>query len=119
MVGGALTHFNPKYARLSASFSCIAATVPAQPMPLALVMRDKGQVWEAIVRKHQLLPHSMEQLIGQSWQFADFALSRTHSTSSILSTIKLRQAGFGDCIDTEDMFRWWFAELQRRRVLPR
>ncbi len=92
---------------------------PAQPMPLAVVMRDKGPVWDAIVRKHQLLPYSMEQLIGHSWQFADFALSRTHSTSSILSTIKIRQAGFGDCIDTEEMFRWWLGELQRRRVLPR
>lgn len=92
---------------------------PQQPMPLAFVMRDKGPVWERIVQQHQLHPYSMDALIGQSWQFADFALSRTHSTSSISSTIKLRQAGFADCIDTEEMFLWWLGELQRRRVLPR
>lgn len=92
---------------------------PHQPMPLAFVMRDKGNVWDEIVRKHQLRPYAMDDLIGQSWQFADFALSRTHSTSSISSTIKIRQAGFGDCIDSEEMFGWWLTELQRRRVLPK
>ncbi|HYM04543.1 MAG TPA: SDR family oxidoreductase [Stellaceae bacterium] len=91
---------------------------PAQPMPLAVVMRDKGPVWDVIARKHQLQPHAMDTLVGASWQFADFALSRTHSTSSLVSTIKLRQAGFGECIDTEAMFRWWIGELRRRRVLP-
>jgi hypothetical protein len=35
-----------------------------------------------------------------------------------VSTIKLRQAGFADCIDTEDMFRDWFRILARRRILP-
>jgi nucleoside-diphosphate-sugar epimerase len=91
---------------------------PAQPMPLALIMRDKADVWESITRKHQLKPYGMSEIIGNSWQFADFALARTHSTSSIMSTIKLRQAGFADCIDTEEMFGWWLGELQRRRVLP-
>jgi nucleoside-diphosphate-sugar epimerase len=90
-----------------------------QPMPLAVVMRDKAEVWKRIVEKHQLRRYTMDELIGHSWQFADFALSRTHSTSSLSSTIKIRQAGFGDCIDTEEMFLWWFGELQRRRILPR
>ena len=91
----------------------------SQPMPLAVVMRDKAPVWQRIVEKYQLRRYSMEELIGQSWQFADFALSRTHSTSSLSSTIKIRQAGFCDCIDTEEMFLWWFGELQRQRILPR
>jgi hypothetical protein len=37
---------------------------------------------------------------------------------ALLSTVKIRQAGFGDCIDTEDMFREWFAILQQRKLLP-
>jgi hypothetical protein len=39
--------------------------------------------------------------------------------SILVSTIKLRQAGFGDCIDTEAMFRKWLARLVERRILPR
>jgi hypothetical protein len=34
------------------------------------------------------------------------------------STIKGRQAGFHDCLDTEDMFRQQFASLQARGVIP-
>ena len=36
----------------------------------------------------------------------------------LVSTIKLRQAGFHECVDTEDMFRRLFARMQARRLLP-
>jgi hypothetical protein len=35
-----------------------------------------------------------------------------------VSTIKLRQAGFQDCIDTQDMLRKWFKRFQDARLLP-
>ncbi len=38
---------------------------------------------------------------------------------ALVSTIKLRQAGFGDCVDTEAMFRSHLARLVERRVLPK
>ena len=88
------------------------------PMPLATVMPGKAQVWDALVRQHGLAANTLEGLVGSSWQFADFAFSRTHSTASLLSTIKIRQAGFADCIDTEESLGWELAELQRQRVLP-
>jgi hypothetical protein len=36
----------------------------------------------------------------------------------LLSTIKLRQAGFAECIDTERMFEHWFAQLRKNRIIP-
>ena len=36
-----------------------------------------------------------------------------------MSTIKIRQAGFRPCFDTEDTLRHWFDVLARRGVLPR
>jgi nucleoside-diphosphate-sugar epimerase len=90
-----------------------------QRMPLGVVMADKGEVWARLVERHRLLPYSLETLIGSSWQFADFSLGdRQGAAASLMSTIKLRRAGFADCIDTEEMFGWWLGELQRRRVLP-
>jgi nucleoside-diphosphate-sugar epimerase len=90
-----------------------------QRMPLAIAMADKGPVWSSIVEKYRLAPYGYDELIGSSWQFADFSLGdRGGATASLMSTIKIRQAGFADCIDTEEMFRWWLGELQRRRVLP-
>jgi hypothetical protein len=35
-----------------------------------------------------------------------------------VSTIKIRQAGFAECIDTEDMFRDLFRSLAAKRILP-
>jgi len=36
----------------------------------------------------------------------------------LLSTIKLREAGFSECVDTERMLRRWFAKLQDLAILP-
>jgi nucleoside-diphosphate-sugar epimerase len=88
------------------------------PMSLAVLMSDKGPVWQRIAEKHQLAPWSLDQLIGGSWQFADFAFARPGQAASILSTIAIRQAGFADCIDSAEMLNWWLADLQRRRILP-
>ncbi len=37
----------------------------------------------------------------------------------VVSTIKARQHGFSECIDTEDMLRKWFARYQDAALLPR
>ena len=36
----------------------------------------------------------------------------------LVSTIKAREAGFHDCIDSADMMRKWFREFQQHRLLP-
>ncbi len=36
----------------------------------------------------------------------------------LVSTIKVRKAGFQECMDTEDMFRKWIAYFQKERLLP-
>jgi hypothetical protein len=38
---------------------------------------------------------------------------------NISSTIKARRAGFHDCIDTEDMFKEFFAALRNDRIIPK
>ena len=63
----------------------------------------------------------MTRLLGESHHYADllFAFGARQAPPSILvSTIKLRQAGFGDCSDTESMFGKWLRRLADRKVLP-
>jgi nucleoside-diphosphate-sugar epimerase len=90
---------------------------PADPIPTALpvYMADKKPVWEAIVRKYALQPLPYE--LVASWPFAD-AILRLMEFDNISSTIKARQAGFHDCIDTEEMFNRFFARLREDRVIP-
>jgi len=85
------------------------------PTPLTVYMADKKPIWDAIVRKHDLQPIPYEQV--SSWPFAD-AILRLMEFDNITSTIKGRRAGFHDCIDTEDMFSDFFADLRKRRVIP-
>ena len=84
------------------------------PMPLTTYMADKGVVWEEIVRKYNLQNLPFEQVA--SWRFADAIFSMFFD--NISSTIKARRAGFHDCIDTEEMFAEFFAQLRAERVIP-
>jgi hypothetical protein len=90
---------------------------PADPIPtpLTVYMADKELVWEAIVRKHGLQPLPYARV--SSWPFAD-AVLRLMEFDNMSSTIKARRAGFHDCIDTEEMFKNFFASLRKDRVIP-
>ena len=93
-----------------------------EPHSLRDEMPPRNTEWVTIVRKYDLkAPVDLKAYVGGSFEFTDavFAYGATQAPPpSIVSTIKARQAGFHDCIDTEDMFRKWFAHAQASRMLP-
>lgn len=93
-----------------------------EPMSLAAYLSTKDQAWAQVVRDHGLRPLALSELLGQSHHYADFCLAHdaTKPPAPVLvSTIKLRQAGFHDCIDTERMFSELISSLQSMKVIPR
>jgi nucleoside-diphosphate-sugar epimerase len=92
---------------------------PSHPFSMAAVMADKGYVWDSIVRKHGLMPLAYDEIV-HSWNFLDYLLRQGSVVPrhSMVSTIKARQHGFHDCIDTEAMFDEILAQLQSARILP-
>jgi nucleoside-diphosphate-sugar epimerase len=88
----------------------------AEPVPMSLTehMADKQALWERMVERHGLLPTSWQSLV--SWQFGDAIFSLR---DNIASTIKIRQAGFADCYDTEHRFLELFDRLRNANVIPR
>jgi len=94
---------------------------PPEPLALAIEMPKHAAEWAAIVRKYQLrAPEDIHAFVGESFHLADFVFN-TGSKSpgvTLVSTIKARQAGFADCVDTEDMLRKWFSRFQELRLLP-
>ena len=77
--------------------------------------------WAAIVGKYDLAaPADMHAFVGESFSLADFAFAcgARNPQPIIVSTIKARQAGFHDCMDSEDMLRKWFRRFQELRLLP-
>jgi nucleoside-diphosphate-sugar epimerase len=95
---------------------------PPEPHSLRDEMPRHAAEWEAIVRKYDLrAPADLGLLVGGSFEFADavFAYGAGQLPPTMLvSTIKARQAGFTECLDTEDMFRKWFRRWQELRLLP-
>jgi hypothetical protein len=88
---------------------------------LAEWLPAKADVWSAIVHRFDLRRLSLAELLGQSHIYADFVMAAGAAREPkpvLVSTIKLRQAGFGDCIDTEQMFRELIAALIAKRLAP-
>jgi hypothetical protein len=52
----------------------------------------------------------------ENWAFVDWMLNFRKET--ILSTIKIRHAGFADCIDTHHSFRRQLTRLRDMRIVP-
>jgi hypothetical protein len=95
---------------------------PPVPVELATAMPARAAEWSQVVDRYQLsAPHQLDAFVGDSFTYADrlFGFGMTEvRLPTLVSTIKIRRAGFGDCVDTEDMFRRWFAHFQERRLLP-
>ncbi len=89
-----------------------------RPTSLAETMPDHAGLWHTMTEKHGLSGRTMDELVGSSWQFADAVFGLRGSQHTLLSTVKVRQAGFGDCIDTEVMFQDQLRRLQAMRILP-
>lgn len=104
---------------LAEAFGMTAAT--AKPQLLAESLYDEEDTWQQISRQHKLTPHTIRDLVGDSFFYAD-ALFNARGTQSpppaLLSTIKLRQAGFHGCVDTAQMFRKWINKLREADILP-
>jgi nucleoside-diphosphate-sugar epimerase len=93
-----------------------------RPLPLSVEMPKRAPEWATIVDKHRLRsPRAMADFVGDSFIYADalFGYGRDGPRfPQLVSTIKIRQAGFADCIDTEDMFHKWFGRFRRDGLLP-
>jgi len=96
---------------------------PHEPTRLAEYLPANVEVWDRIVARASLRPIGLMALLGESHHYADAllrpGLDGPPGTPSLLSTVKLRQAGFGACYDSEDTLRHWAGELAARRLTPR
>ncbi len=94
----------------------------ADPKPefLQQTMPGEEAIWAEMVQKYNLRRHTLAEWIGSSWEFTDRSLATglDQPAPSVLSPIKLHEAGFHGCIDTEASLVWWLKRLQNERWLP-
>jgi len=91
------------------------------PVRLAEFLPAKAAVWDRIIAKHGLRNVAMSELVGESHHYADFCFAygaKATPPPAFVSTVKIKQAGFGQVYDTEETFRYWFRKLIERKILP-
>src|SRR6478736_1256190 len=96
---------------------------PGKSVPLSLEKEAKkwARPWDELRRKHDLASPALAEFVGLSFQYADYQMRYGQvqpGPASIVSTVKINQAGFTEMMDTEVMFKKWFAEARASRLLP-
>ncbi|MEP6558795.1 MAG: hypothetical protein ABJB17_09960, partial [Burkholderiales bacterium] len=87
---------------------------PSEEMP------KHADLWRQIAERDGLRVADMTALVGLSWQYAEatWASLRPFPVPPLVSTIKLRQAGFGECIDSECSVMEHIDGMRRQGYLP-
>jgi len=95
-----------------------------EPAPVRLseaIPAGAGE-WAAIVAQHGLrAPGDVRAFVGDSPVYADILMrpfGPAPALPTLVSTVKLRQAGFAECVDTAEMFGRMLRRLQDRGLLP-
>ncbi len=94
---------------------------PDEPVRLGEWLPARAALWDEIVAKRGLRPLPLAQVLGESHHYADFHFAhgaRRTPPPAFLSTVKVKQAGFVDVMDTEQSFCHWLSMLIERRVVP-
>jgi nucleoside-diphosphate-sugar epimerase len=94
---------------------------PASPLRLGVEMPKRAAEWDAVRARYELVSPGLEAFVGESFHYDDFCMAHGNERPlppALVSTIKLRAAGFAEVMDTEAMFRKWFGHFQERRMLP-
>lgn len=112
IANGDLFRWNTMWPAIADFFG--VAVAPPLPLELATVMADKEPIWERMVARHGLEPHSYAEV--SSWPFGDAVFSWDYDFFADGS--KARRAGFHDYVQTDQMFLEIFADLRRRRIIP-
>lgn len=93
-----------------------------RPGSIAGLLGEAEVEWQRIAERESLLEPKLARLLGESHHYADFTMAYGFGDGipppALVSTIKLRTAGFHEVMDTEVMFQKWIAALQSERILP-
>jgi nucleoside-diphosphate-sugar epimerase len=112
VTNGDLFRWEHMWPRIAEVFDLPAAS--PQPMSLQAQMVDKGPVWSQIATTHRLAGTPLEELA--SWPFAEAVWNMGFDL--VQSTIKIRQAGFSGCRDSEESLVAQLRALRETQIVP-
>jgi nucleoside-diphosphate-sugar epimerase len=94
---------------------------PPRPQLLSQALLGQHTAWADLCEREGLVSRSLDHFVGTSAQLADFSLGNGSGglvAPVVVSSIKIRQAGFSDVLDADTMFKKWIGRYQQQRLLP-
>lgn len=80
------------------------------------------EAWSSLARREGLRCPDLPALLGQSHHYVDLLLSEAmiarRALPTLVSTIKIRRAGFAPCQDSFESLLHWIGRMERLRLLP-
>ena len=112
ITNGGFSRWEHVWPRLANFFAIPYA--PPQRFPLAKFMSDKEPLWQAMVRKYNLLDYTFQQ--AAAWPFGEAVFNIEYDVMS--DTTKSRQFGFHEFVDTEEMLLRLLTQFRQMRFIP-
>ena len=112
ITNGDLIRWENLWPRLAAYFKMDAG--PRRHINLVRTMADKAPVWDSIVKQCGLRPIAYQDIVR--WPYGDFVFTPGYDVVS--NTGKLRQFGFHEYFDTEEMFYRLWDEMRADKIIP-
>jgi|tagenome__1003787_1003787.scaffolds.fasta_scaffold20977726_3 nucleoside-diphosphate-sugar epimerase len=92
-----------------------------RPLRTAALLSERAADWTGLAARFGLRIPALAAVVGRSLQYLDLysGVDAVEQPPPVLvSTVKIRQAGFIDVVDTEEMVQRQIAQLRADRVLP-
>jgi nucleoside-diphosphate-sugar epimerase len=92
-----------------------------EPLSVVEYLSDKEEIWSRVQEKHGLRRIPLADIVGESHHYAEFCFAcgaAEPPPPAFSSRIKLQQAGFTGCYDTQETFNHWLQDLIGRRLIP-
>ena len=92
-----------------------------EPVDIAEYMQRHEETWQQIVARHDLAPIPLKSLVGESHHYANLCFgygADQPPPPTFVSTVKIKQHGFTETMNSEESFCFWLEDLRRRRVIP-
>ena len=77
-------------------------------------MADADPLWDRLVHDHGLAANTLSEMV--SWPFADYVFNTTWDVMA--DTLKCRQYGFLEFIDSEQMLTDRLTQMRQLRLIP-
>ena len=109
------------WSRIAEALGLEVGEPPAMGFADFFTLPENRVAWSAIAERHGLIEPSLAALVGQSDRYLDLLLSSRIAAKVspvLLSTVALRQAGFGECCDSLASLLHQLRRMVELRLLP-